>query len=255
MVSRVTLITGASSGIGAATARRIATAGEGLAITARAHRDDEKGRALEAVADTCRAAGAEVFTVRADLSEPGAAGGIVKKTIAQFGRLDRVVSNAGFAQAGRIADIDRESYALSHQVIFGAFVDLVSEALPALRKSSHGRIVAVSSFVAAQAPGERIFPATAAAKGALEALARSMAVDLAREGITVNCVSPGFTRKEKQGHSALSNAAWEAAAAMTPDRRLATPTDIAAAIAFFLEDDAAHITGQNLRVDGGLSLV
>ncbi|MEL6517625.1 MAG: SDR family oxidoreductase, partial [Pseudomonadota bacterium] len=66
---------------------------------------------------------------------------------------------------------------------------------------------------------------------------------------------PGFTEKETHGHSALSQAAWDAAAALTPDGRLAKPRDVAAAIAFFLSDEAEHITGQCLRVDGGLSLV
>ena len=100
-----------------------------------------------------------------------------------------------------------------------------------------------------------MFPATAAAKGAVESLIRTLAVDVAPKGITVNCVAPGFTEKESRGHSALSQDAWNKAAALTPSGRLAKPADIAAAIAFFLSEEAAHITGQRLRVDGGLSLI
>ena len=85
-------------------------------------------------------------------------------------------------------------------------------------------------------------------------MARTFAVQVARDGVTVNCVAPGFTRKEAGGHTALSDEAWQVAAEMTPNGRLAEPSDIAAAVAFFLGDEAGHITGQTLHVDGGLML-
>ena len=133
--------------------------------------------------------------------------------------------------------------------------DLITTARPQLEASARGRVVAVSSFVAHRSPVAKSFPATAAAKGAIEGLARSFAAQTASSGVTVNCVAPGFTRKESSGHSALSRDAWRAAADATPSGRIAEPDDIAAAIEFFLSDQAAHITGQTLHVDGGLSLV
>lgn len=258
---RTTLITGASSGIGAATARRVAGPDEALFLTARGGREGEKAQALEDVADEARRRGAEVATLRADLSVAAAAGEpspgarLVTAAVERFGRLDRIVSNAGFAEAGRAVETPVASYDRAFRVIFDGFRDLVAAAAPHLEAAPHGRVVAVSSFVATQAPGERVFPATAAAKGAMEAFARSLAVEFAARGVTVNCVAPGFTEKESRGHSALSREAWERAARLTPTRRLATPADIAAAIAFFLQDDAAHVTGQVLRVDGGLALI
>lgn len=252
---RVTLITGASSGIGAATARRLAAPGEALFLTARGGLDGGKVAALEAVAEEARHTGAEVETNITDLAEPGAAAGLVEAALARFGRLDRLVSNAGFAVSGTLSETPDMMYERSIQVIYRTFLDLVRAAEPALTVSPAGRIVNVSSFVVDQVPGGRAFPATAAAKGAADALARTLAVEFAPKGITVNSVAPGFTEKESHGHSALSQSAWDAAAALTPDGRLAKPQDVAVAIAFFLSDEAAHITGQCLRVDGGLSLV
>ncbi|MGI9437232.1 MAG: SDR family NAD(P)-dependent oxidoreductase [Geminicoccaceae bacterium] len=250
---RVTLITGASSGIGAATARRLAGPGEELFLTARGGVDGGKAAMLDAVADEVRAAGANVATMLGDLGEDGVAEAAVQAAVRQFGRLDRIVSNAGYALAKPVGEATLDEFEHSWRVILMAFAALLTEALPHLQTSGRGRVVAVTSFVADQVPGGRLFPATAAAKGGLEALSRSFAVQAAPLGVTVNCVSPGFTRKESAGHSALSGNAWKAAAKLAPDGRLAEPGDVAAAIAFFLSDEARHITGQTLRVDGGLA--
>lgn len=255
MAQRTTLITGASSGIGAATARRIAAQGESLILHARGGVDGSKVALLDKVAEDVRAAGAEAEVVLGDLAHQGVASGLVDKAIDRFGRLDRIVSNAGFALAKPVGEMTSEDLDQSHRVIVGAFVELITAALPYLTSSDCGRVIAVSSFVVDQVPGGRMFPATAAAKGAMQALAKTFAVQVAGEGVTVNCVLPGFTEKETAGHSALSAGSWQAAANLTPNQRLAKPADIAAAIAFFLSDEAAHITGQTLRVDGGLSLI
>lgn len=252
---RVTLITGASSGIGAATARRIAGPGECLCLHARGGVDGKKVPLFKAVAEEARASGAEVHISIGDLGTPGAAADLVKEAVETFGQLDRVVSNAGFALNKVVGEITRAELDHSHTIITGAFFDLISAALPHLTMSECGRVVAVSSFVADQVPIGRMFPATAAAKGAMEAMAKTFAIQVAGDGVTVNCVAPGFTEKESAGHSALSQSSWQDAADFTPNQRLAKPADIAAAIAFFLSDEATHITGQVLRVDGGLSLV
>ena len=255
MADRVTLITGASSGIGAAVARRIAGPGEALFLHARGGVDGQKAALLEAVAQEVRDSGATAETMLMDLNRTDAAAEIVEQTVARFGGLDRLVSNAGFAFNKPVGELTRSELDTSYRTMMGAFFELVDASVPHLQNSACGRIVATSSFVATQMPGERLFPATAAAKGAIEAFAKTLAVQLAESGVTVNCVAPGFTEKEVSGHSALSNAAWDAAAAMTPNRKLAKPPDIAAAIAFFLSDEASHVTGQVLRVDGGLSLI
>lgn len=210
---------------------------------------------LEAVADECRQSNAKVELLVGDVADEGEIKRLVDAAVEHFGRLDRIVSNAGFALPKPIGELSRTEFDHSYSVVAGAFVDLVTHALPHLIECGKGRVVAVSSFVVDQVPLGRLFPATSAAKGAMQALALSFAAQVARHGITVNCVNPGFTEKESAGHSALSTEAWQQAAAATPNQRLAKPADIAAAIAFFLSDEASHVTGQSLRVDGGLSLI
>lgn len=247
--TRVVLVTGAASGIGAATARRLAAPGTALMLSTRAN-----AAGLDVVAEAARAAGAEVETALADLSEAGAAEALVSRARGRLGPVDQIVSNAGRAARGHFGAFGAAELNEAMAVNTTPFVLLVSAALEDLAASAWGRVVAISSFVARNVGvNGTFFPATAAAKSALEALSRVLALQLAPQGVTVNCVAPGFTRKDG-GHAALDPAAWEAAAAATPDGRLASPEDVAAAVAFFLSREAGHVTGQILRVDGGLSL-
>jgi 3-oxoacyl-[acyl-carrier protein] reductase len=219
-------------------------------LTTRANTAD-----LEVVATDAEASGALVERHLGDLTEPGMAEHLVALALERFGRLDQLVSNAGRAQQARFGEIGTADFTAALALNALPFAALVTAALPALETSEWGRVVAVSSFVAHDIGiNDTLFPATAAGKGALEALARNLAFQLAPTGVTVNCVAPGFTRKDG-GHAALAPAAWEAAARATPSGRIAEPDDIAAAIGFLLSRDARHITGQILRVDGGLSLL
>lgn len=251
----VTLVTGASSGIGAATCRRLAAPGVRLLAHARGGKDGAKRAALDAVADACRAAGAEVETMLGDFEAEGAGAAAIAFCRERFGGLDRLVVNAGFADRAPIGEADRALLDRSLRVMTGAFFDLVTAAKPLLEASGTGRVVAVSSFVAHVFPRTHLFATTAAAKGGIEALAKALAVQLAASGTTVNVVAPGFTRKDATGHAALPPEAWKEAADMTPLGRIAEPDDVAAAIAFLLSKDARHITGQVLHVDGGLTLI
>lgn len=246
----VTVITGAASGIGRATALALAGAGRRLVLSTRGNADG-----LAAVAAETRAAGSETTTHLADLTQPGAAAGLIAHAVASFGTLDQIVSNAGHAQKGAVAETTDAD--LDHAIAVNTkpFLALVTAARAGLEASPRGRVVAVSSFVATHHGLDgTLYPASAASKAALVSLSKSLAFELAASGVTVNCVSPGYTQKDS-GRSALDPAAWARAAKATPNGRLAQPADIAAAIAFFLSDPARHITGQVLEVDGGLSLL
>lgn len=248
----VTLVTGAASGIGAATVRAIASRCRALAVHTRGSSANSRDR-LAAVAEAARAAGTDVLELYGDLVETGTGRRLVEATLARFGRLDHVVANAGFADRRSTADLGRGDLDRSLAAMAGAFLELAQTAAPAVKASSQGRIVYVSSFVAHRYARGGLFPASAAAKSAGEALMRTFAAELAPAGVTVNAVVPGYTRKDG-GHTALNADGWKAAAAATPLGRIGEPEDVAALIAFLLSPSARHITGQAIAVDGGLSL-
>jgi NAD(P)-dependent dehydrogenase (short-subunit alcohol dehydrogenase family) len=250
----VILITGAGSGIGAAAARRLATR-PGVSLLLHSRAADEAGRArLDAVAKACADAGASGAVAQGDLSRPGAGAAAVEAALNAFGRLDQIVHAAGFADRRPFGELARGDLDRAWNAMPGAFFDMATAALPLLAASPRGRVVVVSSFVARRFAAGEVFAASGAAKAALEALAKALATQLAPDGTTVNIVAPGYTRKDEGRVGSLSQAHWEAAAKRNPQRRLATQDDIAAAIAFLLSDEAGHITGQTIGIDGGLTL-
>jgi 3-oxoacyl-[acyl-carrier protein] reductase len=248
---RVVIVTGAASGIGAAIARRLAGPGTALILHTRRNEDG-----LIAVGTDVRAAGAGVAFDLRDLAEEGAGARLVEATVAAFGRVDQIVSNAGFADKRRFGDFDLEDYRASNATITEAFFEMTSAAMPYLTASEWGRVVAISSFVAHTfGANDVIFPSTAAAKGAVEALAKALAYQLAPSGVCVNCVAPGYTQKDPGAHQGISEEGRRLAAELAPMKTLVAPDDVAATVQFLLSQDAARITGQVIHVDAGLGLL
>ena len=245
---RVILVTGAASGIGAATCRALAAPGVALLMHTRKNRDGAEHVAAEA-----RAAGAETGVVLGDLAEPTVADALIAQAVQQFGALDVLISNAGFADRAPFAALTDAAMTASVEAIQGAFFRLARAAIPHLKAAQDARVVAVSSFVAhAFRTDTTVFAASAAAKAALEALVRALAIELAPSGVTVNAVVPGFIRKDPGAHVAIDPERLRQQVASVPLGRVGLPEEVAAAIAFLASPAAGYITGQALHVDGGL---
>jgi 3-oxoacyl-[acyl-carrier protein] reductase len=245
------VVTGAGSGIGAATCRRLAAGGIALVI-----HTGSNVQAASAVAEECSAVPTRV--VVGDLGDARTVDALMNAS-RELGGLRGVVANAGFADRRTLAELDDAAIERSLDVMVVALAHLLRKSMAPLAANVHagglGRFVAVSSFVAHRfSAGTSRFAASAAAKAGVEALVKSAAAELAPSGVTVNAVSPGYVRKDHPPSGALSEAQLAQALARVPMGRLAMPDDIAAPIAFLLGADAAYITGQVLHIDGGLSL-
>ncbi|WP_325677964.1 SDR family NAD(P)-dependent oxidoreductase [Rhodopila sp.] len=245
---RSILVTGAATGIGAAICRTMAGPDTAILVHTRRNRDG-----AEAVAAEVRAAGGLAAVALGDLAEPATADAVVGAAVQAFGRLDVLVSNAGFADRTPIAALTDTALTASTQAIQGAFFRLSAAARPHLREHPDARVIAVSSFVAhAFRPDITTFPASAAAKAGLEALVRALAIELAPDRVTVNAVVPGFIRKDSGAHRAMAPGAQAAQLARVPLGRVGEPAEVAAAVAFLASAAAGYITGQTIHVSGGL---
>lgn len=246
---RIILVTGAATGIGAAIARRLAGADAALVL----HTGSNAADLERTIADVA-AHGGEATPVLGDLTDAKITDRMVDLVHERYGRLDALIANAGYADRTPFTALDAAAVERAFATMTMAFHRLAGAALPLLRRRPGGRIVAVSSFVAHRyRMVGGTFPASAAAKAGLEALAKALALELAPDGITVNCVVPGHIEKETHSDD-QRRARRDQVTGLIPMGRMGQPDDVVGLIAFLLSPEAAYITGQSIHVDGGLTL-
>ena len=242
------LITGAASGIGAATVKKLASKNVFFTLTT-------KSKGLKSVINYAEDKGAKVNYVFGDLSEKKFLQELVNLARSSTGNIDQFISNAGYADKKEFGKFNYDDLNRSVQTMVLSFSEIIKLCIEDFKNSSCGRIVVISSFVNKSIGlNNKIFPITAAAKGALEALTKTLSFQLARDNVTVNAISPGYTKKDGN-HSALSQDEWDEIINKIPLSRLARPEDIANLVNFLLSSEASYITGQVIKVDGGLSLL
>lgn len=245
---QVIVVTGAASGIGRAIAERMARKGRAFILNTRESRER-----LDKVAATVRAAGAETHIVMGDVGSPDTIARLADETTSKYGRVDCVLNIAGYAIRKGIEALDEQTMEDSLAAIAKGFYRTSKSFLPMM--SSGGRIIGTSSFLAhIFRLGGDYFAASAAAKAGMEAMVKSLAVEVAARGITVNAVVPGYIQKEAGTPSSLDPERWKRVIERIPTGRLGQPAEVAAVIDFLCSPDASYVTGQILHVDGGLTL-
>jgi NAD(P)-dependent dehydrogenase (short-subunit alcohol dehydrogenase family) len=245
LAGRVALVTGASRGIGAVMARVLAEQGMVVAL-------DARSAEVDAVANELRQRGLRVAAYQADVSRKAQVEAMVEQVEAELGPLYLLVNNAGLLRTGPTPDLSEADWDATYAVdVKGVF--LCSQA--AIRRMiprRQGRIVNISSIAGQIVRVEQI--AYCSAKAAVIHFSRCLAVEMAPHNITVNCLCPGMTRTEMLLEGAARRGMnLDAMIAGIPHGRMAEPEEHAHLVAYFASDEAAHVTGQVVAVDGGQS--
>ncbi|HEY5426027.1 MAG TPA: SDR family oxidoreductase [Candidatus Tumulicola sp.] len=245
---RVALVTGASSGIGEAIA--LALAAEGVKLVAAARRADRLD-ALARRALQIGAAGARGFTF--DLKDPVTIGAMVDRVHDAFGGVDILVLNGGGPRPGKFTDVTVDDWDTGYRDVLRSMLLLVERVVPTMRANAWGRIVALTSTSVKQPIDTLVL--SNAFRTALVAALRTLANEVAPEGITVNSIATGRvdTDRLRSLYGNDEDAIRKAAAADVPMRRVATPQEFAPLVAFLCGEPAGYVTGQTISIDGGMT--
>ena len=245
---KTTLITGASQGIGAAIAVRLAKAGMNIAINCYNQQLADTDGA--AVAEQCRALGVEAKCYAADVSQFSQCQEMVKAVVEDFGSLDVLVNNAGITKDGLLPRMSEEQFDAVISVNLKSVFNMMRHASGVMIRQKGGRIINVSSVSGLYGnPGQANY---AASNAGVVGLTKTAAKELGGRNITVNAVAPGFIRTQMT--DALPDKMKDLMLGQISLKRFGEPEDVANAVAFLASDDAAYISGQVLEIDGCISM-
>jgi NAD(P)-dependent dehydrogenase (short-subunit alcohol dehydrogenase family) len=240
---RVALITGAASGIGKATAQRLADEGAAVLVT------DIQVEAGEGTVREIQNAGGTAAFVKHDVTSESEWQAACATAVEDLGGLDILVNNAGMGDIKSIEDTTLAEWERTVAIDqTGVFLGM-KIAAPHLKNSEHASVINISSIFGTSG-GFGVSPAYHAAKGAVRTLTKNVALHWATEGIRVNSIHPGFIATPIL-EQARDTPMWEGMTALTPMGTLGRPEDIAAGVAYLASDDAAFVTGLELYIDGG----
>jgi 2-hydroxycyclohexanecarboxyl-CoA dehydrogenase len=248
-MERVAVVTGAASGMGLAIARHLAARGDRVALL------DLQGEAALRAAEALREAGAQAIGVAADVADRGAVDAALGKVRAELGPVAIVVTAAGLDAFEPFGEIGPGSWERVVGVNLTGTFHCLQAAVPDMLEAGWGRMVTISSSSAQS--GSPHMAHYVSAKAGVIGLTRALALELARHGITVNCIPPGMIDtpmlRGAESHGAIANLD-KLASRMIPVGRLGTSEEIAATCGFLCSDEAAFITGQVIGVNGGMVL-
>lgn len=253
LANKVALVAAGSRGLGRAVAEELAAEGASLVLCAR----DDRVLA-ETAATIAEKSGAHVLAVPADVTVTDDVKHVIEAGTERFGRIDILVTNAGGPPAGTFDQLTREQWKAATRLTLFSAIELTRQVLPGMKERRWGRILNITS-IAVKQPVENLMLSNSLRAG-LTGFARTLANEVAAEGITVNNILPGYTRTErldelaemmaeKQGISSDEfRSKWEQE---IPMARLGEPREFAALAAFLVSERASYITGASIQVDGG----
>ncbi|MFF9767863.1 SDR family NAD(P)-dependent oxidoreductase [Streptomyces sp. NPDC014636] len=249
---KTAVVTGGSRGIGAAVAKRLAAEGAAVTIGYRGNKE-----AADALVAELNGAGGRAVAVQADVADSEQTRALVERAVAEFGRLDVLASCAGIEHFDALEEITPADFDRVFAVNTRGQLFVTQHA--AAHMSEGGRIVLTSSVSASRAVfGHTLY---AASKAAVESMVLNLSAELGRKGITINAIAPGGTATDMAVEHGASYQHPDLSGKMSMSewlnvqvalRRLAEPSEVAAAYAFLASDDAAYMTGRTLQVDGGM---